>query len=1726
MRKHKITNHRAGFALITVVLVLAALMLLCTPFLLTARNADQASQQLFHRAEAKIALDNASTHARARLERTHPAFDASLYADSLDELAVGVDFQEDFLDARDAQGVMWDVETFDVAGQIDLGSAPPQVIGAILGAVTRLVAPVLEDDDEISLASVSGLDPEGFIWVGGELVRYEEIKGNKLLGVERGLGARFDADENPLPGPLPAIGHGVGATVMDQRAFAPVEWRLFDGDVRGFDSYEQLEEVNQYASEENQLGPDHFERLTLIGSVFGGVGAGARWQRAARMISSGERDVTGDLRVDSVRWFNAGSTIQISSGSFTELAIVRSVGNNGLIRLDRPLSGDYDAYEAEVRVLARRPVNINSASHETLEILMRNLKMRGRNSRITGSEAKAMADLIVESRPFEGFEDFMKRIVLPAAGIEPLPGDAPLVPDVFAQDGSGMGSVIDGYDAVALYRNALNANDFQLEYSTMPFSFTSNNVHDIVARTVINGKSGVERFSAIREETHVVIPQDELLHVWGTQEDYDMLLRLNREAPYWMSGPEATSRNDHGTAQPPTRVWAHLGTHNGSVYIPGVINQTGVAYEGDLPSPEHVFADRDPDGYVQLFHHPVDSQADPGMNGRVINFTHETRNSEGRYLPDQTIVHAPGADRVQWDDKQGIGLLRGFNYSFWVKPVSHEETTLLDVGGSSEESDRVSILFEGGDLVVRALDGGGDHRDSRGNPILSEFKEQSELRYSLAPSEEGAGLPVDTWHHIEVDLRGTRPNQMMMMVNGLSHGVRTPGMTKLSASVGEFDSLIPVDSTEGFPPIGVVRIGSELIEYRLSGDALEALYIEEGPDAGFGGRNARVRWSAGDAPGVSDPPAVPINYDPNRLIHPQGATVELYGYAHALRSDVPGGEGSLPTDLGSFRVGVVNGVIGGPTNGEEVNVRTLFGSLLVGTGIRAEGSEVTSLLIGNAENPDDESADVSAVMAGFSQQGGYALLIQGELAERTTESDGAVGGWSVIRYSGWNGNTLEVAAWGNEVPELVNLSALDEDEIQRGGGNRSFVSNWTAAFVGAGPIQELHNWRLFIVPCSLAVTGSSTSFLPATKDEPQFVQLSEEASNELTEWICYNQIIPGSTLQLVRDDPRALEKVWAAVVGPARELDIADPQGDGDGPGSGQGGQMMMAAAAPEPPAGPPTSPQPLLDFSWQPVLGEPEDLEPEPDGYPITRAAREAFQFRGVMGTYPHDHRQGVTVRPVFKLEGGGINSGAPGRNDPVFLFEADPSHLGWPVSIARAVLPTNSVLVHEWALDPSGENIARKSVSSYNVLIDGLDTSLWYAALNGPAPTQVSSAVVANGQDYSIVDSRMIARMTRFPSGERARNVTAVHVGGDFSGGRIPSAYVDELVYGSTTFGMSTPGVDPESIQGAQLLMIDNLPDFQGEQVIHVADTIVRIPSGNHGSSFKYLSDLDPEGGLLRLGNEVLAYESFDENQGTINVAEGGRALLGTEQGEHEAGSTVTFLDGYRVAILTAGIGPEDARVEVASTARFPGEGTLLIDGELIHYTRLRANSFEMPRFSSEPGKMDQRGAGMFRGRFGTEPSDHAAGTPVIFFPMRYWDRWAPMADGPELSYFGLELSQPAAFWRSFSWQEEGVGHPGVRLGVLVRSDRSIPWDSDPETTDGLDVFYRGEDDTSGNIIGTQSDGVEWRVFAEYSPEAFGVWGQESWGKGHGWRVTPRMTNFLVDYLGPAMTLRSIDR
>ena len=86
MRARANTNERSrrGIAMVAVLLVLLALLVLCTPFLLTVRNADQASAQIADRASSRLALDSATRHARARLGQSHPGIDQTPYFDAAD----------------------------------------------------------------------------------------------------------------------------------------------------------------------------------------------------------------------------------------------------------------------------------------------------------------------------------------------------------------------------------------------------------------------------------------------------------------------------------------------------------------------------------------------------------------------------------------------------------------------------------------------------------------------------------------------------------------------------------------------------------------------------------------------------------------------------------------------------------------------------------------------------------------------------------------------------------------------------------------------------------------------------------------------------------------------------------------------------------------------------------------------------------------------------------------------------------------------------------------------------------------------------------------------------------------------------------------------------------------------------------------------------------------------------------------------------------------------------------------------------------------------------------------------------------------------------------------------------------------------------------------------------------------------------------------------------------
>lgn len=1741
-------DRRGGFALLVVLLVLIALLVLSAPFLLMARNADRASAELSDRSEARLALDAAARHARLLLGESHAGFDRTPYFDEEDEIEVDNRFDREFYDANDPGGLMWDVESEDVAGKIDLNSAPPQLVANLMGATSRFVRAVKAEDTELPTSSMAGFDPTGVVWVNGELIRYSKLDGGTILEPVRGLLGPVATQEGVewRGGPRPPSGHDAGAPVLDQRAFAPALWRAAgpDGELRAFDSPGRLAEAGVYAlvaalgatakplGEESDasarpatppgLTDEALRPLHLHGSVHGGVRGGPVWQRPMRLTSGVKGGEDGILRLDFPRWVNAGSTIQITDGFNKEVALVQEVSRGGEVVLDRILVNDYEPYSTVARVLARRPVNLNSAAPRVLVALFTNLQVAGRNSRITRDEAQKLAELVVESRPFTGLEDFLRRIVLPAAGLEKLPGDAPVVPGMFAgQAQTEGGGFIDPDDALALYMNGLNANDVGLQYSTMPFGFTTRDVYDLELRATVGAPSGVERFSLVREQTDLVVPQRELMTLWARQEDFDEACRLDLEAPWWMTGPSSTSRYDSG-AVPPSRLWAHLGTANGQVYLPGVTNTTAQS-SASPPAVEHVFASREETGWVQLWPSRV-AESSQRTQGRVMHFDHETRDPEGRYLPDEIVSRPTDDTMVAWT-VANEPLCRPLSFSLWVKPRAVADSMIFDLGGTSHDLDRVSLQLEGADLVLRVRSGGGDHPDTV-------EKEWGEARYSVAPATGAPGLPAETWSHVDFDVRGDRPDQITMLVNGLAHGVRTPGMTRLTAGISSDAGTIPVESVEGFPAQCTVRIGNELLEVSVANGAMQALRQETGAAAGFGGRIAREQF--GTLSHSSPLTSATVDYAANlgniKADHSAGTAVELFGYSLPVVSDVPVGRKELPADIGPFRAARLAGVEGGQTpQGDPIIWETPWSPLgfTFGYGLEGAASGATGLVLVSADSDLTQPNSVPAAdfMPAFNPNGGYAAIMQiawflgNDRQNNETAAGTNVGGIEVVQYSGWSGTTLHITKRGDQLPELDNLETLQgDDQNYNFSGRRAFVANWNPNITvqyptDPQPIEVRHRvaWQTFVIPISVPVPGAGPlDYLAARKGASQFAQLTHIQDAENTEWVRYDWL-ETSTGQLVRDDPAALLDALFGATGGLTVPTMDDPP-QPPGP-TGPSGGMALSIAPPSPAPPPPPAPQSQSASSgWDPRIGQGEN-----DDFPVSEATEAAFQFRGVFGTFSHEQKSGTLVLPVFTAELGSPDEGRPGRLDAAFLFDATPTSLGWPVRVHRAHAPGPKYGLTGYSQNvypgppvrstpaPPGDQ------SDQDTYLVGLNFIALQAAL--AQPLTADSAPVD-------MDARLRTRLVCFPSGEKPRIVGTTTIGQGFDGaaaGAVPSAVVDEAVYGDAQFGRASPG-DPDAVAGASLVLVDFLDDA-GLQA-KVRPKSVRLPQGHFSVDYEFLTETPDDAGLLRIGDEIVCYNSRQTLGGEIAIAPGGRGLLGTTAQPHDPTEPVTFLEHRAVTFLAGNIGATDSALPIANTADFPNEGTVLVGSELIHYTRLRSNSLEMPRASSEPGKMDETGPGLFRGRFGTTAAAHAMGEPVILFPFRYWDRWQELADAPELAYFKLSIDQPAAYWDSFFFAKEDA--TASRVGVLMRSDPAVPWDADPEKEKRIALHWNGDIEGRAIPIGHQSDLIEWRVFVEYAPGAFDL----VTGAPHGWKETPRLSRLGAFYFGPGMVLSAVER
>ena len=467
----------------------------------------------------------------------------------------------------------------------------------------------------------------------------------------------------------------------------------------------------------------------------------------------------------------------------------------------------------------------------------------------------------------------------------------------------------------------------------------------------------------------------------------------------------------------------------------------------------------------------------------------------------------------------------------------------------------------------------------------------------------------------------------------------------------------------------------------------------------------------------------------------------------------------------------------------------------------------------------------------------------------------------------------------------------------------------------------------------------------------------------------------------------------------------------------------------------------------------------------------------------------------------------------DAAFLVGADPTHVGWPVRVHRAHLPSTVLQGIGWhqvgdvpMQDGSGNAIPNdllRQVSNKNKI---------FVALQDRAPEPLLPDA------HPDPDIRLRTRLVCFPSGERPRAVASLSIGGGVNAkqsGTIPSAVVDEIVFGDAQFPAGT-----DVVRGASLILTKDVGESELSFTVDASG--VRLADGGYsvGANKALSLPLPEDAGLLRIGDEIVAYDSRDASSGLISLATNGRGLLGTHPQPHEKTEPVLFLEHHTVSFLSDALGAGDATLHVANIEEFPDEGTVLVGTELIHYTRLRDGALEMPRNSSVAGKKDAKGTGLFRGRYGSVDAAHAAGEAVILFPFRYWDRWCEKADAPEISYFGLTLDQPAAFCSSCFFMKTDT--TAAQVGVLQRTDPNAPWDADPETDKRLKVYWKGDVEGLPIQIGAQSDRVEWRVFVKYAPNAFDA----KTGMSSGWRETPRLTRFGAFYSGPSMVLRSVER
>ncbi len=1692
-----------GMALLAVLFALLLLLLLALPFAVSMGVGAEAASREVHQAAVEQASASVRDLLLADAALSDPVFDPTPGHDGRDEWPDRVDLPAAFEPLREGGRVLLGGEVWDQQRFFALDGVSPLVLANLLGTATRLREDLLPEAAAMLVEDAEQLPASGFVWVGGELIRY----GSRDAGVLQDLSRGVLRDLGFAPGTEPIA---AASLVLDHRCVLAAAWpfthRGGGAGRRAFTSVSELAEIER--AEMGGFTADELDVLRANLSVDTLAATAPTWGRPERVFDGLTGGSSKSLRVKSALHVGAGSTIRLRNlrTDAVEHALVMATeserGSNDLpfqvFRLDLllPVSQDFPAIDTVVEPLLPAPVNVNTAPVEVLTALLRELR-RSASVRVhdadgrqrtapppslSPQEARDLAAEIVQRRsgdarepgqgPFTGWQDFAERV---------------LQPRLDAAGGNTQKLLW-----LTVYRNLETGRDSTLEMGTAPICFTSGPWVGYRA-AASRSRSLVAAGVAGRHErsgTALAVPGYTLEQVWNTQRLFEESFRLDRRAPFWTTTPI-----NLGALQP-----SELGNDPAPRYFPHLVP---IAYPGlGLGAPR--FPGDDPaDASLQPAYATAVSRPWAGAELRTDTFAqtadprgHDVRR-DGPYLMQNTGPSTIGGnaatgggrhDRISFPFANPASFVGRFGTSFWLEPQALEGTTLFDHSDGDPNRNRLAVHGRDGNLLVEVIDEAGIDPNPGDSPA---GVQRTAAEWTLPLAE--LGLPADTPLHLSVSAYGNRPDDLVVAVDGVARG-KARYVTYLTAAIPAFDPALAnnvddppgrpgseryldlqVESTDGFPSVGVLRVGTELFEYSaINGNSFQCRWRDS-----LGGRGARQS-------GREHRPSIPVDQNGEPTVdidtlqqqgvnldvfptHPVGAQVELYGYAALLSDDSPMMVGTtrLGSAVGGFAV-----ARGWLANPRPISIATTP-PFQVGEGLDEAWTGDLELCDPVPTGRQAPVAASSQICDAFPTTGGFALLVQRSLIWQSNlpgalSASTRAGGVELVRYAARQGNKLTGVQRAQTVPG--NDNDISRDHYEPGRAQR-FVTDFTDwPWDPTNPQvlwDDIPTLILWVVPVSLPVQNGNTVWDPAQTGLSEWVQLFPDGGDvNDTEWVRYDALVERQ--HLVRGNRAAWDSLrFQLTRGTARDTVQVGPLGP----------QSTLPDAS-TPPWG---SVQATSGY-----IGYVPRLEAD---YPQIHWARRSLRFRGdpLTRTTSHAHSNAVVMQcQRLQLNWGnfGAYSGRVGRHDRVALVQGSVAS-----GSARPAVEWHTV------------NWSARRFNADNLAAQTLTERL------GPWPFQlvaftdgVRGAFIGPPSGTVTIEPRQYDRVVKFPSGELpAAFCELVHLGSGVGNLQPVTGFVDEVEV--------TSHVCADLV--VETAFDANATTFQ------VLPALTYTAAGPLLAANNLVDAYPTTGGLLQIDGEVVAYQSRVD--GTFTVAANGRGMLNTQARDHDRGARVKFLTHRPMAVLANGVGIRDDALPVVALGGLPARmGTVLLGREVLHYAWVRGTGgqvrLEMPRWypPDEPTASTQA-RGLFRGRYGTVPQTASSGEAVVLFPCRHWDRFVEQSDDPELAYAQLTTTTAPVFFRTLHWREE-ARDPRVDVVCLVRADGRADWAADPATTPDLWRFEQPGDSDTVHRIATQASRLEVRFHTVYRP---GVLDLVTF-RAHGWKTSVRVEDVRLEYEG----------